>query len=133
MLFMPAVIIVAAYFLLFDAQLREKKRLDAEVKGLRQELLKVTAMKNSMEKTRREYAALNADLHYRLRQMPEEKEVPNLLRQVSLAAQETKTHMKYFAPKESEGPGVLFGAALRNEIHGILSQHRLLFRWDPKT
>jgi type IV pilus assembly protein PilO len=101
MLFMPAVIIVAAYFLLFDAQLREKKRLDAEVKGLRQELLKVTAMKNSMEKTRREYAALNAELHYRLRQMPEEKEVPNLLRQVSLVARETKTHMKYFAPKES--------------------------------
>ena len=101
MLLLPAVIIVAAYFLLFDAQLREKKRLDAEAKGLRQELLKVTAMKNNMEKTRREYAGLKADLQFRLRQMPEEKEVPALLRQVSLTAQETRTHMKYFAPKES--------------------------------
>ena len=35
MLLLPAVIIVAAYFLLFDAQLREKKRLDTEAKGLR--------------------------------------------------------------------------------------------------
>ncbi len=101
MLLLPAMIIVAAYFLLFDAQLREKKRLDTEAKGLRQELLKVTAMKNSMEKTRREYTSLKAELQYRLRQMPEEKEVPALLRQVSLTAQETKTHVKYFAPKES--------------------------------
>ena len=101
MLLMPAVIIVAAYFLLFDAQLRERKRLDAEAKDLRQELLKVTTMKNNMEKTRREYAGLKADLQFRLRQMPEEKEVPALLRQVSLTARETKTHMKYFAPKES--------------------------------
>jgi type IV pilus assembly protein PilO len=101
MCLLPAVIIVAAYFLFFDAQLREKKRLDAEAKGLRQELLKVTAIKNNMEKTRREYASLKADLHHRLRQMPEETEVPALLRQVSLAAQETRTHVKYFAPKES--------------------------------
>jgi len=101
MLLIPAVIIAAAYFLLFDAQLKEEKRLETEVKGLRQELLKVTAMKNNMEKTRREYAGLKADLQLRLRQMPEEKEVPALLRQVSLTAQETKTHMKYFAPKES--------------------------------
>ena len=32
--------------------------------------------------------------------MPEEKEVPDLLRQVSLAAQESRTRIKYFAPKE---------------------------------
>jgi type IV pilus assembly protein PilO len=100
MLLLPAAIIVAAYFLLFHAQLQEKKRLDSEVKSLRQELLKVTAMKNNMEKTRKECAALKGDLQYRLRQMPEEKEVPALLRQVSLTAQETKTHVKYFAPKE---------------------------------
>jgi type IV pilus assembly protein PilO len=101
MLFIPAVIIVAAYSLLFSAQLREKKRLDTEAQGLRQELLKVTTMKNNMQKTRREYAELKADLQLRLRQMPEEKEVPALLRQVSLTSQETRTHMKYFAPKES--------------------------------
>jgi type IV pilus assembly protein PilO len=35
-------------------------------------------------------------------QMPEEKEVPNLLRQVSFNAQETKTRIKYFAPKETQ-------------------------------
>ncbi len=100
-LLLPAVIIAAAYFLLFDAQIREKKRLDAEVNGLRQDLIKVTAMKNNMEKTRRQYTSLKADLNYRLRQMAEEKEVPALLRQVSLVAQETRTHVKYFAPKES--------------------------------
>ncbi len=97
---LPAVIIVAAYFLIFDAQIQEKKRLDAEAQGLRQELVKLTAMKRSLEKARIEYAHLKADLHDKLRQMPEEKEVPALLRQVSLAAQETRTHVKYFAPKE---------------------------------
>jgi len=34
--------------------------------------------------------------------MPEEKEVPNLLRQVSFTAQETKTRIKFFAPKETQ-------------------------------
>ena len=101
MLFIPAVIIAAAYFLLFSAQLREKKKLDTEAQGLRQELLKVTTMKSNMPKARREYAGLKADLQLRLRQMPEEREVPALLRQVSLTSQETRTHMKYFAPKES--------------------------------
>jgi type IV pilus assembly protein PilO len=125
---MPAVIVATAYFLLFSAQLREEKKLETEVKGLRQELLKVTAMKNNIQKTRREYAGLKAELQFRLRQMPEEKEVPALLRQVSLAAQETKTHMKYFAPKETGARG--FYLELPFEMKYTGSYHSIGYFFD---
>ncbi|MGD0229287.1 MAG: type 4a pilus biogenesis protein PilO [Syntrophorhabdales bacterium] len=105
MLLLPALIIAGAYFLLFNTQLENKSRLRADIDTARQELARITAMRNNMGKARQDYARLKDDLQEKLRQMPEEKEVPNLLRQVSLAAQETKTRMKYFAPKEQKAQG----------------------------
>ena len=102
MFLLPVLLIMAAYFLVFDGQLQNKKKLMADVGAMRQEIARMTAMKNDLGKTRREFAALKEDLQAKLREMPEEREVPNLLRQVSLIAQEAKTRMKYFAPKESQ-------------------------------
>lgn len=93
-------ILAGSYFLIFASQFEQKNRLAAEISTAQQELNKLIAVKNNIEKTRREYAELKANLQDVLRQMPEEKEVPNLLRQVSFTAQETKTRIKYFAPKD---------------------------------
>lgn len=101
-LLLPVLILVGAYFLVFDAQLRSEAQVTADLKAVRQDLARVNTMKSDMVKARKEHAQLKADLQDRLAQMPEEKEVPNLLRQVSFAAQETKTRIKYFAPKEAQ-------------------------------
>ncbi len=93
------VILAGSYFLVLVSQFEEKDRLMIEMKNAKQELDKLVAIKNGIEKTRREYAELKGRLEEVLKQMPEEKEVPNLLRQVSFTAQETKTRIKYFAPR----------------------------------
>ncbi|OPY66519.1 MAG: Pilus assembly protein, PilO [Syntrophorhabdaceae bacterium PtaU1.Bin034] len=99
---LPALILLASYFLIFSSQWQETDRLKGEIRKGRQELSKVTAAKNNIEKARKECNQIRADLQDLIRQMPEEKEIPGLLRQVSLTAQETKTKIKYFAPKSPE-------------------------------
>jgi type IV pilus assembly protein PilO len=97
---LPVLILGGAYFLVFGAQLRSEAKVAADLKTVRQDLARVNTMRSDLAKARKEYAQLKIDLQEKLAQLPEEKEVPNLLRQVSLAAQETKTRIKYFAPKE---------------------------------
>lgn len=99
---LSALIMAGAYFLLFDGQLREKKRLEADVSARRQELARMAAIKANMDKIRRSCAELKGEFETRMRQIPDEKEVPDLLRQVSLAAQESRIRLRYFAPKESK-------------------------------
>jgi type IV pilus assembly protein PilO len=96
------VILVASYFLVFGAQFQEKAALDRELGTARQELARLTAIRNNLDKVRREYAALTEDLEGMTKQMPEEKEIPNLFRQVSSTAQGARMKIKYFAPKEAQ-------------------------------
>jgi type IV pilus assembly protein PilO len=92
-------IVVAGYFVLLKPQFEERDRVAIEQNKAREELARLTVFRDNIEKTRKEYAQVKLDLEEALRQMPEEKEIPNLLRQVSAAAQESKTRIKYFAPK----------------------------------
>jgi len=95
-------ILVGAYFFVYDDQYQQKKRLEADVSAAQQELNKLIAVKNDIEKARKEYAQLKVTLQDLIRQMPEEKEVPNLLRQVSFTAQQARTRIRYFAPREAQ-------------------------------
>jgi len=97
--FLGVAIVVAGYFLLLKPQFEEKDRVAIEQNKAREELAKLTVFQNNIEKARKEYAQVKLNLEEAMRQMPEEKEIPNLLRQVSLTAQETKTRIRYFAPK----------------------------------
>jgi type IV pilus assembly protein PilO len=121
---------VAAYFFLIDPQLAQKEKMGTELRGLQQELAKVTAVKNNIEKLRKEHAEVKERLEDIIRQMPEEKEVPNLLRQVSFVAGETSTKVKSFTQRCSE-QGLSRGWRLRS-IHGTLPQCGLLLCRHPK-
>ncbi len=93
-------ILAMSYMLVFGKQFQEKGMLTQDLGQMRQEVNRLTAIKNNMQTTRKEYAELKDHLQDVLRQMPEAKEIPNLLRQVSLAAQGSRTRIKYFAPKD---------------------------------
>ena len=93
-------ILVVSYVLVFSGQFKEKGRLTRDLVHEQQEVSRLTAIKNNMETTRKEYAELKDRFQEALRQMPEEKEVPNLLRQISLTAQTSRTRIRFFAPKE---------------------------------
>jgi len=102
MFLLPVLIVGGAYFLVFDPQLRREEKVAADLRVVRQDLARANQMRSDMARARKEHEQLKTDLQEKLAQMPDEKEVPNLLRQVSLAAQETKTRVKFFAPKEAQ-------------------------------
>ena len=80
-------------------QFEQISRLKGEKETAEREIARLTDAKNNIARLMAENAQLQEKLADALRQMPEEKEIPGLLRQVSLTASETKTKVKYFAPK----------------------------------
>jgi type IV pilus assembly protein PilO len=91
--------LAAIYFTQLVPQFDQRRLLAGEYENAQQELARLTAMKNGLEASRREYARLKDTLETVVVQMPEEKDVPNLLRQVSMLGQEAKLRVKFFEPK----------------------------------
>lgn len=89
----------ALFWLLLTPKFEEKKAVAEEQASARKELQKLIEIKNNMDKTRREYAEVKERLQQLLGQMPEQKDVPNLLRQVSSLSHEAGTRIRYFEPK----------------------------------
>ena len=87
------------YFLLLVPQFDEKRFLADEYRNAKQELDRLTTMKANFEKSQKEYFNLKESLEKVLVQMPEQKDIPNLLRQVSFVGQEAKLRVKFFEPK----------------------------------
>jgi type IV pilus assembly protein PilO len=121
-------IVVSGYFLLIKPQLEEKSKLASDLNASRTELSKLMAYKGRIDALREEHAQLKVDLEQAMRQMPEEKEIPSLLRQVSLTAQESRTRVKYFAPKSLRS--VEFYAELPFEIRYTAPYHNLGYFFD---
>lgn len=80
-------------------QYKNKKAVAAELASVQLELKKLNDIRNNMDKARREHAELRNKLQQVLTQMPEHKDVPNLLRQVSTLSHETGAKITYFEPK----------------------------------
>ena len=78
----------------------EMKKLDSDYVKLQTELNGLTQMKNNLEKYRREYAQMQEQLQDILKQLPESKDIPNLLRNITSVSEETRLKIKYFEPKE---------------------------------
>jgi len=87
------------YFWQLVPQFDQKRFLNGEHRNAKEELSRLTAMKSNFDKSLKEYFQLKENLDKVLVQMPEEKDVPNLLRQVSALGQEAKIRLKFFEPK----------------------------------
>lgn len=87
------------FFLIINPQLEEKGRLKKEYNELRKELDRMIAIKNNMNKYREEFARINALYQESLKQLPEQKDIPNLLRNVSNLGTETRVKITFFEPK----------------------------------
>lgn len=90
---------VALFMLFLKPRFEEKKTVAGDLASVRQEAQRLEDIKNNMAKTRREYAEVKDKLQKLLGQMPEQKDVPNLLRQVSSLSHETGARIRYFEPK----------------------------------
>lgn len=121
-------ILVVSYFLVFSSQFQRKSALDGDLASARMEVARLNAIKNNIEKSRQEHARLAANLQEMVKQMPEEKEIPNLLRQVSTTAQGANMKIRYFAPKDMEAGD--FYAVLPFEIKYMGPYHSLGYFFD---
>ncbi|HOP85708.1 MAG TPA: type 4a pilus biogenesis protein PilO [Syntrophorhabdaceae bacterium] len=92
-------VFVLCFFLIISPQLDEKNRLKKEYDELKNELAKLTTIKNNMNKYREEFGRLYALYQELLKQLPEHKDIPNLLRNVSNLGTETRVKITYFEPK----------------------------------
>jgi type IV pilus assembly protein PilO len=78
------------YYFILIPQLETKRQLEQEYSNIKRELDNMIAIKNNMTKFRQEYAQLQELLQQMLKQLPETKDIPNLLRNISTVGTETR-------------------------------------------
>ncbi|MCX5811021.1 MAG: type 4a pilus biogenesis protein PilO [Proteobacteria bacterium] len=87
------------YYLVLSPQLETKRQFAQEYSNIKRELDNMVAIKNNMPKFRKEYAQLQELLQQMLKQLPETKDIPNLLRNISTVGTETRLKITYFEPR----------------------------------
>jgi type IV pilus assembly protein PilO len=92
------ILFVFLFFFLINPLLDAKKQLNNDYQLVKKDLDKMVEIKNNMEKYRKEYAQMQDMLGQILRQLPETKDIPNLLRNVSSIGTETRVKVTYFEP-----------------------------------
>ena len=89
---------VVSFMFLISPQFAEKRKLAGEYQSVRAEVNKMIDIRDNMPKYRKEYAKVQETLEDTLRQLPETKDIPNLLRSVSAMGTESKVKITYFEP-----------------------------------
>jgi len=92
------ILFVFLFFFLINPLIDTKKKLTNDYQLVKKDLDKLVEIKNNMEKYRKEYAQMQEVLGDILRQLPETKDIPNLLRNVSAIGTETRVKVTYFEP-----------------------------------
>ena len=92
------ILFVFLFFFLINPLLDTKTKLTNDYQLVKKDLDKMVDIRNNMEKYRKEYAQMQDVLGEILRQLPETKDIPNLLRNVSAIGSETRVKVTYFEP-----------------------------------
>lgn len=93
------VLFAGLYFKLLAPQSETLARVAEELNTLNEKWVKMNAAKKRMATVREEYEALNRRFYLLSKQLPEEKDVPSLLRGIARLARESQLRVKYFEPK----------------------------------
>jgi type IV pilus assembly protein PilO len=93
------VIVGLLFYFIMMPQLETKAKVAKEASTLRAEVEKLKAIKRDMAKHRQEYAKLQETMQEVLRQLPETKDIPNLLRNVTMVSEESRLKVRQFEPK----------------------------------
>jgi type IV pilus assembly protein PilO len=99
-LILVAVALAGLFYFAAKPKWEERTKLQKDYSELRAELNKLKELQKNLEKHRREYAQMQEKLQDVLKQLPETKDVPNLLRNITNVSEETRLKIKYFEPKE---------------------------------
>ncbi len=116
------------FHFILTPQFETKNKLISEYQTLKKDLDRLVTIKNNMEKYRKEYAQLQEMLRGMLRQLPETKDIPNLLRNVTNVGEETRLKLKFFEPKQLQNKD--FYAELPFEIKFSGPYHNVAYFFD---
>jgi len=100
MIVLVLVVLGALYYFVMMPQLETKARLAKEYSDLQVELGRLKSIQQNIAKHRKEYAQMQELLQEVMRQLPESKDIPNLLRSVTSVTEETRLKVKQFEPKQ---------------------------------
>jgi len=99
MVVLVMIVVGLLYYFIMIPQLETKARVAKEAADLRAEVEKLKAIKRDIVKHRQEYAKMQETMQEVLRQLPETKDIPNLLRSVTMVSEESRLKVKQFEPK----------------------------------
>lgn len=92
------ILFVFLFYFLINPLLDTKTKLTNDYQLVKKDLDKLVDIRNNMDKYRKEYAQTKEVLGDILRQLPETKDIPNLLRNVSSIGTESRVKVTYFEP-----------------------------------
>ncbi len=121
-------VFAAFFYVLIVPQMETKDKLLSEYEEIRRNLDKMVAIKNNMPKFRKEYEEMQQVLSQALTQLPDTKDIPNLLRNVSSLGTETMIRVRYFEPKSLQTRE--FYSELPFEIRYTGPFHNLAYFFD---
>jgi len=95
----PAVVIIVIfYFLVYSANAKEIRRLKTKIVGQEKEIAKNEAKIAKLPEVKKKYAELEFRLKVLSQQLPEEKEISNLLKQISDQAVKSGLSIRLWKP-----------------------------------
>lgn len=92
----------AIFSFVIKPKIETEKKLAMELQELERKLQNLNYISSNIERFRKEYAELKMAFEEVIKQLPEIKDVPNLLRSISNLCAETKLKVKYFEPKSPQ-------------------------------
>jgi type IV pilus assembly protein PilO len=96
-------VVIGLYgYAFFIPQQNELKTLKGELNNLMRELNEGKAIAKDLEKFKKQVEQLNLELTSALTQLPNEKEIPEILRNISALGKESKLNFTLFRPKPEE-------------------------------
>ncbi len=100
MVILVLAVLAGLYYFVMIPQMETKARLAREYSDLQVQLGRLKSIQLNIAKHRKEYEQMQELLQEVMRQLPESKDIPNLLRSVTGVSEETRLKVKQFEPKQ---------------------------------
>ncbi|NLT22518.1 MAG: type 4a pilus biogenesis protein PilO [Syntrophorhabdus sp.] len=100
MIVLVVAVLAGLYYFLMMPQLERKAKAAKEYAEVQMQLGRLKSIQRNIAKHRQEYTQMQELLQEVMRQLPESKDIPNLLRSVTSVTEETRLKVKQFEPKQ---------------------------------
>ena len=127
LVFLWLIIIGAFYYFLYSGKLAEKKALTTKLEGLKNTAAEKQRIASNLPKFRQEREELNKEFQKALLQLPNEKEIANLLENISEAARSARLDILTFKPGKETPKGFYAEVTIDMKVEGAYASIMTFF------